>query len=142
MTDQTTETGASGEAGSPGAAVSPGAAGRLTVPLPRPGDLATVADARAAIDGIDAALATLLEHRAAVAGVVQRLKPVGGFAGRDAERERRIVAAMAERAPSLGPHRLARIMNEVIEAGLEAAAATGSGDRKNVQAPARGSRLA
>ncbi|MEW2356609.1 chorismate mutase [Spirillospora sp. NPDC029432] len=103
----------------------------LTVALPRTDRLATLADARAAIDGIDAALAALLERRAAVAGVVQRLKPVGGFAGRDPERERLIVAAMAERAPSLAAGHLAKIMNAVIEAGLDAA------ERKNVQdAPA------
>ncbi|XVQ13831.1 chorismate mutase [Spirillospora sp. CA-255316] len=123
----------------------------LTVSLPRTEDLATVDDARAAIDGIDAVLAALLERRAAVAGVVQRLKPVGGFAGRDPERERRIVAAMSRHAPSLAPGHLARIMNAVIEAGLDAAE-RGPGDapddgagacpspagceRKNVQDPA------
>ncbi|MFC5751156.1 chorismate mutase [Actinomadura rugatobispora] len=107
----------------------------LTVPLPRPEDLATVDDARAAIDGLDAVLAALLERRAAVAGVVQRLKPVGGFAGRDPERERRIVAAMSRHAPSLAPGHLARIMNAVIEAGLDAAERD-PGGRKNVQDPA------
>ncbi|GGV25756.1 hypothetical protein GCM10010182_55610 [Actinomadura cremea] len=93
----------------------------LRVPLPDAASLRTVGEARAAIDGIDAALAALLEHRAAVAGVVQRLKPVGGFAGRDAARERAIVEAMAAHAPSLGADRLARIMSAVIEAGLDAA---------------------
>jgi chorismate mutase len=81
---------------------------------------ATVADARAAIDRVDAALATLLERRAELAGVVQRLKPVGGFAGRDPDRERRIVEAMAARAPRLGADRIGRIMTAVIEAGLDA----------------------
>ncbi len=81
---------------------------------------ATIPAARAEIDRVDAALATLLERRAELAGVVQRLKPVGGFAGRDHERERRIVEAMAVRAPRLGPDRLGRIMSAVIEAGLEA----------------------
>ncbi|MFV2177812.1 chorismate mutase [Actinomadura sp. LOL_016] len=93
----------------------------MRVPLPDAASLRTVGEARAAIDGIDAALAALLEHRAAVAGVVQRLKPVGGFAGRDAARERAIVEAMAAHAPSLGAERLARIMSAVIEAGLDAA---------------------
>ncbi|TMQ91611.1 chorismate mutase [Actinomadura soli] len=93
----------------------------LRVPLPSAADIATLGEARAAIDGLDAALATLLEHRAAVAAAVQRLKPVGGFAGRDPARERQIVEAMAVRAPSLGPDRLARIMTAVIEAGLDAA---------------------
>jgi chorismate mutase len=81
---------------------------------------ATVTDARAAIDRIDAALATLFERRAELAGVVQRLKPVGGFAGRDMNRERQIVETMAARAPRLGPDRIARIMTAVIEAGLDA----------------------
>nr|WP_067463492.1 chorismate mutase [Actinomadura macra] len=93
----------------------------MRVRLPSLADITTLGDARAAIDGLDAALATLLERRAAVAAVVQRLKPVGGFAGRNPERERQIVEAMAEYAPSLGPERLARIMNAVIEAGLDAA---------------------
>ncbi|WP_433426005.1 chorismate mutase [Microtetraspora malaysiensis] len=81
----------------------------------------TVAGARAAIDRVDAALATVLERRATLAGTVQRLKPVGGFAGRDMERERRLVAAMAHRAPRLGESRLAPVMNAVIEAGLHLA---------------------
>jgi chorismate mutase len=81
---------------------------------------ATVADARAAIDRIDTALATLFERRAELAGVVQRLKPVGGFAGRDMNRERQIVETMAARAPRLGADRIARIMTAVIEAGLHA----------------------
>lgn len=83
----------------------------------------TLAEARAAIDRVDAALAVLLERRAALAGIVQRLKPVGGFAGRDPERERRLVAAMARRAPRLGEAHLAPIMNAVIEAGLRLAEA-------------------
>ncbi|QFG25938.1 chorismate mutase [Actinomadura sp. WMMB 499] len=99
-----------------------GKATELRIALPDAADLRTVGEARAAIDGIDAALAALLERRAAVAGAVQRLKPVGGFAGRDAARERAIVEAMAAHAPTLGTDRLARIMTAVIEAGLDAAA--------------------
>ncbi|WP_240780115.1 chorismate mutase [Nonomuraea zeae] len=82
---------------------------------------ATLPECREAIDRVDAALATLLERRAALAGTVQRLKPVGGFAGRDMDRERALVARMASRAPSLGEARLAPIMNAVIEAGLHLA---------------------
>ncbi|MFC4907935.1 chorismate mutase [Actinomadura gamaensis] len=93
----------------------------LRIGLPDPAEITDLAEARTAIDAIDAALADLLARRAEVAAVVQRLKPVGGFAGRNPEREREIVAAMAERAPALGPRRLARIMNAVIEAGLEVA---------------------
>ncbi|MCW2905065.1 MAG: Chorismate mutase [Streptosporangiaceae bacterium] len=88
-------------------------------------DIATSAvdlsEVRSAIDQLDAELARLLERRVVLAGVVQRLKSVGGFAGRDPERERQVVEGMALQAPRLGPHRLARIMNAVIEAGLEIA---------------------
>lgn len=90
----------------------------LLAPLLETGRPGTVAGARAAIDRVDAALATLLERRAELAGLVQRLKPVGGFAGRDPNRERQIVEAMAARAPRLGADGIARIMAAVIEAGL------------------------
>jgi chorismate mutase len=96
-------------------------------PLVRAEDTATLRSARAAVDRVDAALATLLERRATLAGIIQDLKPVGGFAGRDPERERQVVAAMAARAPRLGYERLARIMNAVIEAGLEVAEEEASG---------------
>jgi chorismate mutase len=92
----------------------------MLAPLIRDEPADTIPGARAAIDLIDGALATLLERRAELAGRVQRLKPVGGYAGRDAAREREIVEAMAGRAPRLGADRLARIMNAVIEAGLDA----------------------
>ncbi|MDA0635192.1 chorismate mutase [Nonomuraea sp. MCN248] len=87
----------------------------------RPEAPATLAECREAIDRVDAALATLLERRVALAGRVQRLKPVGGFAGRDPARERALVARMAERAPALGEAGLAPVMNAVIEAGLRLA---------------------
>jgi len=92
----------------------------MLAPLLRDDEPDGVEAARAAIDQVDAALATLLERRAELAGVVQRLKPVGGFAGRDLDREQRIVESMAARAPRLGPGRIARIMTAVIEAGLQA----------------------
>jgi chorismate mutase len=90
-------------------------------PLVRAEDTATLQSARAAVDRVDAALATLLERRATLAGIIQGLKPVGGFAGRDPERERQVVAAMAARAPRLGSDRVARIMTAVIETGLDLA---------------------
>lgn len=76
---------------------------------------------RGRIDRMDAELADLLERRALVAAQVQRLKPVGYFAGRDMRRERELVERMAEHAPRLGPDRLAAIMDSVISAGLAAA---------------------
>lgn len=81
----------------------------------------TLDGARQAIDQVDACLADVLERRARLAALVQRLKPVGGFAGRDPERERELVATMARRAPRLGLARIRRIMAAVIEAGLDLA---------------------
>jgi chorismate mutase len=76
---------------------------------------------REAIDRVDAALAALLEYRVALVGELQQHKPVSGHAGRDRAREAEIVRAMAHRAPSLGRAGLARIMDAVITAGLDAA---------------------
>lgn len=79
----------------------------------------SLAGCREAIDRVDAALASLLEHRAALAAEVQRYKDVPGHAGRDAAREAEIVRAMAVRAPSLRQEHVARIMDAVIAAGLD-----------------------
>lgn len=94
----------------------------VLAPLLRDEEPANLADGRAAIDRTDAAIATLLEQRAKIAGTIQRIKPVGGRAGRDPGRERAIVEAMARRAPRLGPERLAPVVQAVILAGLDAAA--------------------
>ncbi|MEU7692623.1 chorismate mutase [Microbispora hainanensis] len=127
-------------AGADGLLVAPGApapalaaaheAATVMAALVRRDDPETLGAARAAIDRVDAALATLLERRAALAGRIQRLKPVGGFRGRDMERERRLVEAMARRAPSLGAGRLAPIMNAVIEAGLHLSEETRDGEER------------
>lgn len=95
----------------------------VLAPLLREEEPTNLADGRAAIDRADAALATLLEQRAQVAAVIQRIKPVGGQAGRDPVRERAIVEAMARRAPRLGADRLAPVVDAVIVAGLDAAEA-------------------
>ncbi|PSL04209.1 chorismate mutase [Haloactinopolyspora alba] len=102
------------------------AATRLA-PLVRQAVPDSVPGCREALDGVDAALATLLEHRVALAGRIQQLKPVGGYAGRDADREAAIVRAMAGRAPSLGAARLAGIVDAVIAAGLDVAEARDDG---------------
>lgn len=76
--------------------------------LVRPWSPRTLTEARGEIDRVDAALAVLLERRALLAARIQRLKPVGGFRGRDMERERRLVEGMARRAPASaygGSHR-------------------------------------
>ncbi|MGW9346786.1 Chorismate mutase [Nocardiopsis flavescens] len=86
-----------------------------------PTTTAEIARLRERIDAVDTRLAELLEQRALLAARVQRLKPVGYFAGRDADREHGLVRRMAEHAPRLGADRLAAIMDRVITAGLSAA---------------------
>ncbi|MBG0822081.1 bifunctional 3-deoxy-7-phosphoheptulonate synthase/chorismate mutase type II [Planomonospora sp. ID91781] len=115
---------------------------RVVGALTRREEPGSVPAARGAIDRVDAALAVLLERRAELAGTVQRLKPVGGFAGRDMERERRLVAEMARRAPSLGEARLAPIMNAVIEAGLHLAEERRAGESRGGTVPPAGERVA
>ncbi|MQA04672.1 MAG: 3-deoxy-D-arabinoheptulosonate-7-phosphate synthase [Streptosporangiales bacterium] len=94
----------------------------VLAPLLRDEEPTNLVDGRAAIDRADAAIATVLEHRAKVAAAIQRIKPVGGRAGRDMTRERAIVEAMARRAPRLGSDRLAPVVQAMILAGLDAAA--------------------
>ncbi|WP_017587279.1 chorismate mutase [Nocardiopsis ganjiahuensis] len=92
-----------------------------TAPATEPRTAEQILHLRGRIDQMDAELAELLERRALVAARVQRLKPVGYFAGRDMGRERELVERMAEHAPRLGADRLAAIMDRVISAGLDAA---------------------
>lgn len=100
---------------------APPEAGSPPAAAPGPASREEIARLRGRIDRLDAELADLLERRALVAAQVQRLKPVGYFAGRDAGRERALVERMARHAPRLGPDRLAAIMDSVITAGLAAA---------------------
>lgn len=81
----------------------------------------TLEAGRRTVDGIDAALAVLLERRVQLARRIQQLKPVAGREGRDPAREAAIVHAMSHRAPSLRRDPLARIMEAVIVAGLDLA---------------------
>lgn len=73
---------------------------------------------RGLIDEVDEQLGDLLARRAALTRAVQEHKP---DTARDAERERRIAAAMAERAPELGEERLGRIVHAIITESLDAA---------------------
>lgn len=98
-------------------------AATMLTPVVRQVTATSVPSCREAIDRVDAVVASLLEYRVALAGEVQRYKPVGGHAGRDPGREAEIVRAMATRAPSLTREQLAQIMDAVITAGLDAAEA-------------------
>lgn len=92
----------------------------MLTPLVRHNPGGSVAACREAIDSVDAVLASLLEYRVALVSEIQRHKPVSGHAGRDPDREAEIVRAMAPHAPSLSREQLARIMDSVITAGLDA----------------------
>ena len=70
------------------------------------------------IDEVDEQLGDLLARRAALTRAVQQLK---GDSTRDPERERQITAALAVRAPALGPDRMARIVHAIITESIDAA---------------------
>lgn len=72
---------------------------------------------RGLIDDVDAQLGDLLARRVALTRAVQPYKEVPG---RDPEREARIAAEMAHRAPELGEERLARIVQAIITESLDA----------------------
>ncbi len=76
---------------------------------------------RGQVDDVDGELARVLARRAALTAAIQGYKRVSGQAGRDPGREAEIVAGMAAHAPALGRRGLARIMDAVISASLEAA---------------------
>jgi chorismate mutase/ribosomal protein S18 acetylase RimI-like enzyme len=76
---------------------------------------------RRQVDEVDADLSLLIARRMALAAAIQAFKEVPGHAGRDPGREAEIVRRMAEHAPDLDERTLARIMHEVIAAGLDLA---------------------
>jgi chorismate mutase/GNAT superfamily N-acetyltransferase len=85
---------------------------------------------RGLIDDVDGALGDLLARRVALTRVVQEHKlATAGSSARDAERERAIAEAMAERAPELGAERLQRIVHAIIGESLDAARASAGGER-------------
>ncbi len=80
-----------------------------------------VAYLRRQVDDVDDELARVLARRAALTAAIQAHKEVPGEPGRDPGREAQIVARMAVHAPALGRAGLARIVDAVITASLEAA---------------------
>ena len=79
---------------------------------------------RAQIDAVDDELAVLLARRQALTAAVQghkdRAGQRAGQAGRDRGRERAIAERMARHAPGLGVEEVARVMDAVIGASLDA----------------------
>jgi len=75
---------------------------------------------RRQIDEVDDELALVLARRFALTATVQGYKSQPGREGRDPEREREIAERMAAHAPGLGVDQIARIMEAVIGASLDA----------------------
>lgn len=76
---------------------------------------------RGLVDEVDDELGEVLQRRATLTAAIQTYKPVGGPAGRDADREREIATRLARRAPLLGAERLQRIIHAIITESLDAA---------------------
>jgi chorismate mutase/GNAT superfamily N-acetyltransferase len=89
-------------------------------------DPGSIEGLRRSVDAVDDRLARLLGERARLTARIQRLKEVPGHAGRDPDREAQIAERMARLAPELGRDGLARIMDVVITASLDAADSEGA----------------
>ncbi|QWC85604.1 GNAT family N-acetyltransferase [Nocardioidaceae bacterium] len=74
---------------------------------------------RREIDDVDTHLARLVAQRVALTAAVQPHKPVPGRAGRDPEREAAIAARMVEVAPGVDAAAYARVVDLLVDLGLE-----------------------
>jgi 3-deoxy-7-phosphoheptulonate synthase len=88
----------------------------LLVTSARPSAAATVDQCRTAIDGVDSALARLLERRATLVARIERIKLDAGVPIRDRRREAEVTARVARLAPQLGRAGATAIMTAVIDA--------------------------
>jgi chorismate mutase/GNAT superfamily N-acetyltransferase len=75
---------------------------------------------REQIDEVDDEIAALLARRTALTAAVQEIKPVGGQAGRDPDRERQIAERIAPKVPSLSVEAVQRIVHTIITESLDA----------------------
>ncbi|HET9050685.1 MAG TPA: chorismate mutase, partial [Candidatus Dormibacteraeota bacterium] len=104
------------------------AAVELLAGLTREAPTATLADCRAGIDSVDAAVASLLGRRALLVREAQRHKRRSSLTVRDPQREAEIVTRVVARAPALGRPGAAAVMRTVVEVCLAAAARDESAD--------------
>jgi 3-deoxy-7-phosphoheptulonate synthase len=95
----------------------------LLVAAARPSPAATIGECRDAIDGVDAALARLLDRRATLVAHVQRIKLDSGVGVRDHGREAEVAERVASLAPQLGRAGAATVMSAVIDACIASALA-------------------
>ena len=103
------------------------AAVELLAPLVRAASTDTLHGCRDSIDGIDAAIAHLLQRRAHLVDEVQALKTAGSLPRRDEERERTVIRRCAERAPRLGEAGAAVVMGAVVDVCVLAASSGAGG---------------
>jgi 3-deoxy-7-phosphoheptulonate synthase len=96
----------------------------LIAAMARPSPAASVEECRTAIDGVDSALARLLERRATLVARVERIKLETGVPIRDLRREAEVTDRVARLAPQLGRNGATAVMTAVIDAYV-ATAATG-----------------
>jgi 3-deoxy-7-phosphoheptulonate synthase len=89
----------------------------------RPSPVTTVDECRTAIDGVDTALAQLLERRATLVARIERIKMDTGAPIRDRRREAEVTARVALLAPQLGHAGAAAVMSAVIDACVATALA-------------------
>ena len=105
----------------------------LLVAAARPAPAATVAECRDAIDGVDSALARLLDRRATLVARVERIKLDTGVPIRDRRREAEVTERVARLAPQLGEDGAAAVMSAVIDACVGAALAGAAGAERAPQ---------
>ncbi len=87
----------------------------LLVALARPSPASTIRECRDAIDGVDAALARLLERRAMLVARVERTKLDSGVPIRDQGRETEVMQRVVRLAPHLGQAGATAVMSAVID---------------------------
>jgi 3-deoxy-7-phosphoheptulonate synthase len=97
---------------------------QVLVTSARPLPATTVDQCRAAIDGVDTALAQLLERRATLVARVERIKLDAGVPIRDRRREAEVTERVALLAPQLGHAGAAAVMSAVIDACVATAMAS------------------
>ena len=100
----------------------------------RPSSAATLEECRTAIDSVDSGLARLLERRATLVALIERVKLDAGVPIRDRRREAEVTARVARLAPQLGCSGATAVMTAVIDACVATALAL-SCQRTARQAP-------
>ncbi len=96
---------------------------QLLVASARPSPAETIGQCRDAIDGVDSALARLLERRATLVAQVERIKIETGVQIRDYGREAEVTERVALLAPQLGRAGATAVMSAVIDACIATALA-------------------